>query len=173
MQNNQESLSPLLKSRADKAIEFRNLQKEKNNKDLIFIPSGGKGRDEVISEGEAISNYLIEQGISKKNILVENKSTNTYENIKYSYKLIKNKDSNIAFSTTNYHVFRAGLLATEIGLNLEGIGSRTKNYFMVNAFIREYIGSIYSEKKKHLIIILIIIFVTISMIIITYLSNNI
>ena len=93
--------------------------------------------------------------------------------MKLFYKLIKNKDSNIAFSTTNYHVFRAGLLATEIGLNLEGIGSRTKNYFMVNAFIREYIGSIYSEKKKHLIIILIIIFVTISMIIITYLSNNI
>ena len=142
------SLTPLLKGRVDKAIEFRNEQLKNTGKDLIFVPSGGQGNDEKLSEGEAMKNYLLEQGIEEKNILVENKSKNTYENIKLSYKLINNKKANIGFSTTNYHVLRAGLIATEQGLKLEGIGSKTKTYFWINAFIREFIGTLYSEKKE-------------------------
>ena len=75
------SLTPLLKGRVNKAIEFRNEQLKTTKKDLIFVPSGGKGNDEITSEAEAIKKYLLEQGIKEKNILVENKSKNTYENI--------------------------------------------------------------------------------------------
>lgn len=167
------TLPPLLRGRVDKAIEFRNKQLEETNKDLIFIPSGGKGKDEVISESEAIKNYLLSKGIKEKNILVEDKSTNTYQNIKYSNKLINNKNKNIAFSTTNYHVLRAGLIATEQGIKLEGIGSRTKAYFWINAFIREFIGTLFSEKKKHIIVFLIIMIFIATMIGITYFANNI
>ena len=171
--NKDGSLTPLLKGRADKAIEFRNKQLESTGKDLIFIPSGGKGTDEVISEGQAIKKYLLECGINEKNILVDNKSKNTYENIRNSYKLIKSKDANIGYSTTNYHVLRAGLIATEQGLKLEGIGSKTKAYFWINAFIREFIGTLYSEKKKHIIVVSVIIVILILMLSITYLANNI
>ena len=166
------SLTPLLKGRVDKALEFRNKQLKETGKDLIFIPSGGQGNDEIISEAEAMKKYLLEQDIKEKNILIENKSKSTYENIKFSTQLIKNKNANIAFSTTNYHVFRAGLLATELGLILEGIGSKTKAYFWINAFIREFVGTLYSEKKKHLIIFTLILIVLIIMIAITYLANN-
>ena len=129
------TLTPLLQGRVDRAIEFRNEQVKCTGKDLIFVSSGGKGNDEVISEAEAMKNYY---GIKEKNILVENPSKNTYENIKYSYQIIKKTDANVAFSTTNYHVFRAGLIATKQGLKLEGLGSSTKSYFWINAFIREY-----------------------------------
>jgi len=166
------TLTPLLKGRVDRALEFRNKQLESTGKDLIFIPSGGKGNDEVISEAEAIKNYLLEQGINKNNIIVEDKSKNTYENIKFSNKLIDKKNANICFSTTNYHVLRAGLIATEQGLKIEGIGSKTKSYFWINAFIREFIGTMHKEKKKHVILFLSIILVIIIMIVITYFSNN-
>ncbi len=166
-------LTPLLKGRVDRALSFREEQLQNTGKDLIFIPSGGKGNDEVIAEGEAIKNYLLEQGIHKKNILVENKSKNTYENIKYSYQLINNKKANICFSTTNYHVLRAGLIATEQHIKINGIGSKTKAYFWINAFIREFIGTLYSEKKKHLLVLGIVVIVLISMISITYFANNI
>ncbi len=167
------SLTPLLKGRVDKAIEFAKKQKEETGKDIIFIPSGGKGNDEIISEGEAIKNYLIEQGIDKKKILVENKSKNTYENIKYSYNLIKEnkKDSNIAFSTTNYHVFRAGNIAFNQKLNIEGMGSKTKTYFWINAFIREFVATLYNERKKHIITIGIVLLINLFIILMVYLSN--
>lgn len=167
------TLTPLLKGRVDRAIEFRNEQIKTTGKDLIFVPSGGKGNDEIISESEAMKRYLLEQGIKEKNILVENKSKNTYENIKFSNKLINNKKVNIGFSTTNYHVMRAGLIATEQGLKFEGVGSKTKTYFWINAFIREFIGTLYSEKKKHIIFFVLITIIIILMIGITYIGNNV
>ena len=146
------SLTPLLKGRVDRAVEFAKLQKENSGKNIIYIPSGGKGNDEVISEAQAMKNYLIGQGIKEKNIIVEDKSKNTYENIKFSNKIIqKNKENpNIAFSTTNYHVFRAGAIATEQNIAIEGIGAKTKTYYWVNAFIREFIATLVSEKGKHI-----------------------
>ena len=167
------SLTPLLKARVDRAIEFSKMQKEKTNKDIIFVPSGGKGNDEPIPESVAMKNYLLEQGINNKNILLEDKSTNTYQNIKYSSKLIKEKNDNpnIAFSTTNYHVFRAGLIASEQGIKMEGIGARAKAYFWINAFIREFIATLYSEKKKHIKILLAIIIIIIFIIYLTYITN--
>lgn len=167
------TLPPLLKGRVDRAIDFRNEQLKETGKDLIFVPSGGQGSDEIMPEGEAIKNYLLEQGINKKNILVEDKSTSTYENIKYSYKLINNKNANIAFSTTNYHVLRAGLTATEQGLKLDGLGSKTKSYFWVNAFVREFIGTLNTERKKHILFFLALVIILIIMIGITYIGNNI
>ena len=95
--------------------------------------------------------------------------------IKFSNNLIKEKIENakIAFSTTNYHVFRAGNIASEQNLNYEGIGAKTKIYFWINAFIREFIATLYTERKKHFIIILSIIINVILAIIITYINNNI
>ena len=143
------------------------MQKENNGKDILFVPSGGKGSDEIISEAEAIKNYLISQGINKDRILIEDKSKNTYENIKFSNRIIQNKIKNpkLAFSTTNYHVFRTGIIACSQDLDIEGIGAKTKTYYWVNVFIREFVATLVSEKKIHLktliILSLLIIIVTI------------
>ena len=146
------------------------MQKEKTGKDIIFVPSGGKGNDEIMSEAQAMKNYLIEKGIKENNILIEDKSKNTFENIKFSNKLINDKVKNakIAFSTTNYHVFRAGIIARNQNINIEGIGAKTKSYFWINAFIREFIVTLFSEKKKHITIILCIICFAILMIALQY-----
>ena len=56
---------------------------------------------------------------------------------------------------------------------MEGIGAKTKSYFWVNAFIREFIATLYSEKKKHIVVFFgIMIFVAL-MLLIIYLNNNI
>lgn len=167
-------LTNLLKARVDRAIEFAKMQKEKTGKDIVFVPSGGKGNDEVIAEAQAMKNYLLEQGITEESILTESNSKNTFENIRFSNQLIneKIKDANVAFSTTNYHVFRAGCIANEQNLYMEGIGAKTKSYFWINAFIREFIATIFTEKKKHIIVIFGIILLVIFMIAITYLNNN-
>ena len=164
------TLTPLLQSRVDKAIKFSKKQKEKSGKSIMFIPSGGQGKDEVISEAEAMKNYLIENGIDEKYIVAEDKSTTTAENLTYSYKIINqnNKDAKVCFSTTNYHVFRSGVIASKCGFDCEGMGSKTKWYFYTNALIREFIANLVQEKKKHLALIGIINISSVILILIGY-----
>ena len=156
------TLLPLLKGRADKAIEFVKSQKENTGKRCVFVPSGGKGSDEIIAEGEAIRNYLVEQGIDGNDIIVENKSTTTLENMMFSKKLIDEKmpDAKVAFATTRYHLFRSGMYSNVAGLNAIGIGSKTKWYFWPNAFLREFVGVLRAKVKYHVITAVIIVIVS-------------
>ena len=149
------TLTPILQARVDKAIEFAKEQKEKSNKKIVFVPSGGKGEDEIIAEAEAMKNYLIEKGISLEDIIVEDKSKNTYQNLKFSKQKIDedNKDGKIIFSTTNYHVFRSGVIANNEGIDCEGMGSKTKWYFYTNALIREFIANLFNQRKQHFALI--------------------
>lgn len=149
------TLLPLLKGRVDRAIEFYNKQLEATGKKAVFVPSGGQGSDEIISEGEAMKRYLIENGIPEEQIMPETKSTNTLQNMKFSKELIGDSNANVAFSTTNYHVFRSGIFAGQAGLKAEGMGSKTKWYFWPNAFIREFVGLIVSQKKKVIALFLV------------------
>ncbi len=156
--NSDGTLTPLLKARVDKAIEFGNRQYEKTKKKIVYVPSGGKGKDEVTSEALAIKDYLIEKGIKEKQILIEDKSTSTIENMRFSKEKIDevNSDAKISFSTTNYHVFRSGVIASEQGIDCDGMGSKTRWYFYTNALIREFIANLVQERKKHIILLLLI-----------------
>ncbi len=161
------TLMPLLRGRVDRAIRFYNDQLKATGKKAVFVPSGGKGSDEIISESEAMKRYLVEQGIPEEQILMEDKSTNTLENMQFSKKLIdeRTEDARVVFSTTNYHVFRSGMFAVQAGLNADGIGSKTKWYFWPNAFIREFIGMVVSSWKYVLLAFFIIVLFSISQLI--------
>ena len=167
------TLTPLLKGRVDKAIEFAKEQEKNNGKNIIFIPSGGKGEDEVISEAEAMKNYLVSNGINQEDIIIENESTNTMQNMRFSKDKIDkiNKDGKIIFSTTNYHVFRSGVIANNEGIDCEGIGSKTKWYFYTNALIREFIANLFSQKEKHIALISIINIIMFRLVLIGYKYN--
>jgi len=158
------TLPKLLRSRADRAMDFAKMQKDATGKDIIFVPSGGKGSNETIAEGEAIRRYLMEKGIDGGRIIAETVSSNTEENFRFSAEKMKehngSSDYKAAFSTTNYHVFRSGLLAEKQGLDIEGIGSRTKSYFWINAFVREFIATVVSEKKTHFKVAAILLLIT-------------
>jgi len=167
------TLTPILKARVDKAIQFAKEQKEKKGKDIIFIPSGGKGKDEVMSEAEAMKKYLLENNINEENIIIENQSTNTLQNMKFSKDKINeiNKEGKIAFSTTNYHVFRSGVIANSEGIDCEGMGSTTKWYFYTNALIREFVANLVSQRKQHFVLITSINLVLFALVFVGYKYN--
>ncbi len=152
------TLPPLLQARADKAIEFADKQYAETKKKIIYMPSGGKGDDEIKAEAKAIEEYLISKGINKKQIVIEDKSTSTIENMKYSKEKIEKikEDAKISFSTTNYHVFRSGVIASKQGIECEGMGSPTKWYFYTNALIREFIANLFQERRKHIALLILI-----------------
>ena len=168
-------LTPLLKGRADRALEFAGMQREATGKELVFVPSGGKGSDEIISEGQAVRNYLLSMGVPEERVITEDRSVSTYENFKFSMELIRGHSAEpepkIAFATTNYHVFRSGAVARSQGIDAEGIGSRTRSYFWINAFVREFIATVYNEWRRHLRVIAALSLLILAMVFIVGVSN--
>ena len=156
-------VSPLLADRINQAIAFAEKQFAKQRKKPILVLSGGQGPDEQLSEGEAMGNYAREKGYDPKLLLVEDQSKSTFENIAFSHKIINEHSSkhNITqphciFATSNYHVFRAGLNAKKAGLAMDGIGAKTKFYFLPNAVIREYVAYLSMHKIRLLVIMLLL-----------------
>lgn len=149
-------VSPLLAGRIDKAIDAYNKQNKMNHNSKIIF-SGGKGSDESISESEAMRDYAVSRGVSIDDTIIENKSVNTLENMKFSKKImdsISNGPYSCTYVTSDFHLFRAGVYAYKAGLyKARGIGSKTKGYYIPNAMIREYIALFVMNKKFNLMII--------------------
>lgn len=154
--------TPLLAGRIDKALELWNKQHRHGK----FVVSGGQGADEVVSEAQAMRDYLLEKDVPLDAILMEDKSTTTWENLKYSIGIINNDwtasanttsidaslsngssaastigtDFTTAVVTSDFHVFRCAEYAHNLGLKADGIGSHTKGWYWPTAFIREFIA---------------------------------
>lgn len=98
----------------------------------------------------------MEQGFTEDQILVEDQSKNTLQNMRFSKKLIeeRNLKTKAAFSTTNFHVFRSGIISRQNDFEPDGMGAPTKWYFWPNAYMREVIGMM-AFKWKSIIIVMI------------------
>ena len=168
------SPTPLLRGRIDRAIAFEREQFSDTGKHAVFVPSGGQGSDEVISEAESMKRYLLEQGVPEEQIILEDKSVNTLQNMSFSEKVIAHdcgdiEKAKIAFSTTNYHVFRGYTLAKKLGMKVLGLSAKTKPYFYPNAFVREFIGLLYEQKWRHLLLLALIALMCVVFVILSYL----
>ncbi|MBA8759131.1 hypothetical protein GWK87_02165 [Staphylococcus schleiferi subsp. coagulans] len=159
-----EEVPPLLKSRLDKAIEYY-----KRDEAPKIVVSGGQGSDEPISEALAMKKYLISQNIPDEKIILEDKSTTTLENMKFSRKKIEEdlnttdlKKVHIIFSTNNYHVFRASIYARRAKLSAQGVGAPTAHYFLPSALIREFIALLEMHKISLILFFLLLIFLILS-----------
>lgn len=145
-------LSNLLKSRIDVALQFAQRQFHKIGERPVIILSGGQGPDEDIPEGRAMRQYALETGYPVDLLVAEEESKTTTENMIYSKQIIEElqlpTDGGI-FATSDYHVFRAAGNARRAGLNIDGIGARTRRYFVYNALLREYIALLSGHKLFH------------------------
>ena len=161
--------TPLLKGRLDRALAFYEKQKAQTGRELTFIASGGKGPDEPVSESTAMKKYLMDHGVPDSRIIEEDQSVSTFENMQFSKEKIQQIDpkGKIAFSTTNYHVFRSGLFARRVKMRAVGMGAKTKWYFWPNAAVREFVGLLTAHRGKQA---LIIGFLILSYVILTLLS---
>jgi uncharacterized SAM-binding protein YcdF (DUF218 family) len=95
-------------NRITKAVELY-----KNKKVNVIFISGGSGSVTYSEKREAslLKSYLIKYfNIPKKDILIENKSNNTYENAKFTAEILKKENLNkkkIILITSNTHNYRA------------------------------------------------------------------
>lgn len=127
--------SVVLRYRLEKATEYL-----KDNPETKCIVSGGQGSNEPKSEARAMADYLISAGIAEDRIFLEDKSTNTSQNMKFSKELLP-ENASVGIVTNNFHVRRALYLANRFGLpDAEGIAARSTPLYAPNNVVREIIG---------------------------------
>lgn len=154
--------SPLLAGRVDRAYTFDKSRIAAGDAPATFVPSGGQGPDEVVSEARSMASYLEGKGVASERIVLEDRSATTRQNMAFSREVIEKAAEqdvaklDVAFCTTNYHVFRGYVCAHQAGMAVEGIGSRTRAYFWPNAFLREFAGLLVAQWKAILQIYLVL-----------------
>ena len=134
-----------------KALELRlkaALKYARENEDTTLILSGGQGFGEEITEAECMENYLTAHGISKKRLVLEEKSTSTKENLKFSDELTGCSKKNTGILSNNFHVYRAVKLAEKLGYEYPcGIAAASDPVMQVHYVVRE-VAALIKEKLR-------------------------
>ncbi len=128
----------MLRRRCDAAVAAM-----KAHPEIVCVVSGGQGRNEQISEAEAMRRYLTDHGIDGSRIIMEDKSTSTAENIRFSFditdKLGLGRD--ITIVTDGYHQYRASLIAKKNGAErVTACSADTEPRFVPTYWVREWFG---------------------------------
>lgn len=125
--------SRALKKRLDKAVEYA-----QENPDTILILSGGQGSGEEITEAKCMEEYLTEQGISENRLILEEQSTTTKENLKFSDKLTGCASARTGILSNNFHICRAVKLAEKLGyISAEGVAAPSDPIMQPHYVVRE------------------------------------
>lgn len=106
--------SGLLQRRLNAALEYYQQHPE-----VLVVVTGGQGRGETIPEGKAMAQYLQQHGVPKENLIVEDKSTSTEENLLFAKRLLQERgvspDEPMAIVTNAFHCYRGRGYARQVG----------------------------------------------------------
>ena len=128
----------VLENRLNTAMEYM-----ESHPSAVCVVSGGQGTGETVTEASAMKKYMVEHGMDASRIYTEEKAKNTKENFENSKVIIDEvvgNNARIVFVTTNFHVYRAGQVAREQGVNAVGIPADDVWYLRLNNFLRECVG---------------------------------
>ena len=109
------------------------------NPEAVCVVSGGQGVGEDISEAECMYRWLVAKGIAEERIYKEEKSTSTDENIAFSKEVIDENglNPNIAIVTSEYHSYRAGIIAQENDMSFGIVPGQTAIWLFPTFYVRE------------------------------------
>ncbi|KXT81424.1 hypothetical protein STRDD11_02051 [Streptococcus sp. DD11] len=147
-----DEVPPLLAQRLDKS---RAVYEQFGQRPKLLL-SGGKGSDELLSEAQAMARYLTAAGFPEQDLILENKSTTTFENLIFSKKILDDrtkKPYSCLVITNSFHALRAGVYMRKVGLRGRSLGSKTAFYYLPSAWIRETAGLMYIYWKWHVLIL--------------------
>jgi len=102
--------------RLTKAVEIY-----RKNPRIIILFSGYSSQLNLVgwSESDTARKFFIDQGVREENLIFENQSRNTFENAKYSKKILEDKKGNWGFITSANHMPRSFMAFKKNGLILE------------------------------------------------------
>ena len=132
IENNEPGM--ILEKRLQKTIEFYN-----SHKYITLILSGGKTSDCDLSEAEVMKNYLLKHcNINESQIIIEDYSMNTVQNLKNILKIIGN-EKKVGLCTSNSHIYRAYGLAKKLNyINIYPLSAKGSFWTFYGDIIREF-----------------------------------
>lgn len=108
------------------------------------VVSGGQGKGENISEAQCMHDWLLAHGIAEERIIMEDASTSTMENLRFSWEKLEAlgvSPDDVAILSSGYHLYRAKTMAHTLGLETAGVsGSPGYPIYTIGMFIREAFG---------------------------------
>jgi uncharacterized SAM-binding protein YcdF (DUF218 family) len=128
----------MLQRRLEQAREYL-----RRNPDAVVIVTGGQGHGEDIAEALAMKRALVSLGVNAGQILLEDQSRDTYENLANSKKILDarfyGQPYRVAIVTSDFHMFRALGVARTYGLGLQAksFNAPLDWYLRPGSFIRE------------------------------------
>ncbi|WMY78586.1 YdcF family protein [Citricoccus sp. I39-566] len=146
------AVSPLLASRLDRGGQAWLAQRTA----LPMIPSGGQGPDEPRAEAAAMAEYLVEHGVPAGQVLPEDRSRTTEENLRFSRAVADSAlpegaaPGHLLVATNNYHAPRAALLSRRIGVDADVVGGDTAGYYVPSAYLREFVAVMVMHRRTQL-----------------------
>ncbi len=116
--------------------------------DAVAIVSGSQGPDEPCPEADVMADWLVSHGIAESRVIRETEANNTRENLENSFAIISDRGGDVgqgvAIVTSEYHLYRAKLMAEALGAKPIGVAARTGWIDLrVNYFIREAFAAAY------------------------------
>lgn len=126
-----------LRSRLDAAYDYLMA-----HPDTIAIVSGGQGPGEDISEAQCMFDDLTARGIDPDRVWMEDRSTSTRENLRFSLGIIEaragGKPETLNVLSNEFHLLRAKLMASDEDILAYGVPAKTPyTSLFVNYFLRE------------------------------------
>ena len=127
------------KARIERAAKYL-----EENENTILVASGGQGRYEDISEAECARRKLTEvYGIPEDRILLEEKSLDTEQNLKYSLEVVGDPKARVGLVTNGFHELRALSIAKEAGFeNVSSVPAITLMPVGIHYIVREFFGMV-------------------------------
>ena len=133
-----------LRNRIEVAAEYLEA-----NPNTIAVLSGGQGADEDISEAWCMYENLIAKGIDPSRLIMEDRSTDTVENLRYSREFVP-VGASVGLVTNNFHIFRALATARNLGWDVSPVPVATSILSLPHYLMREFIGVTYHGVKGNL-----------------------
>lgn len=123
----------------------------KGSVNKLIVTGGGSGE---IAEGLYMEEVLLKSLVPKSDIIVESKARNTFENLRYSFKLIDHiKEKRVIVCTNRFHIARVKMISKHLGAyvsvltNEEPVEKRM--YFReIFAFLKDFISILIQKITK-------------------------
>lgn len=121
----------------------------------LLVLSGGKGDDERLAEGEAMRRWAIEHGADTASVRAETASRSTEQNLRFSDALVRGSGPGLIV-TSNYHAFRAAVLARRLGIDAQAVGAPTAGYYWPSAVLREFVAILREHRVVNAVLLVLV-----------------